>query len=113
MKKTGVKKVAATPKSVPPKAEKKTGALPVGKTTHQTRATFILNLLIQNRKDKAPDSALLAKAQKEFSADLVPGPSGTFTIAHQRGVANKDRVLGRRGLKKTEPEFVKYPEKEA
>ncbi len=111
VKKTGVKMVAAAPKSVPPKAEKKAGTLPLGKTAHQTRATFILNLLIQNRKDKLPDSDLLAKAQKEFGADLVPGPSGTFTIAHQRGVANKDRMLGRRGLKKTDAEFVAYPEK--
>jgi hypothetical protein len=69
--------------------------------------------LIQNRKDKAPDSALLAKAQKEFSDELVPGPSGTFTISHQRGVANKDRLLGRRGLKKTDAEFVEYNDKEA
>jgi hypothetical protein len=107
------KKVAVTPKSVPPKAEKKAGVLPVGKTTHQTRATFILGLLIQNRKEKLSDAVLLAKAKKEFSDELVPGPSGTFTIAHQRGVANKDRVLGRRGLKKTEPEFVKYDDKGA
>jgi hypothetical protein len=111
-KKGDVKKVAATPKSVPPKSEKKAGTLPLGKHSKQTRAMFILNLLIQNRKEKLPDAALLAKAQKEFSTDLVPGPSGTFTIAHQRGVANKDRVLGRRGLKKTDAEFVGYDEKE-
>ena len=110
-KKNGKKTI--TPKSVPPgkekvKTEKKAGTLPVGKTTKKTRAAFILDLLIQNRKDKLSDAALLVKAQKEFGEDLVPGPSGTFTIAHQRGVANKDRVLGRRGLKKTEAEFVEY-----
>ncbi len=106
MKKTGTKNG-----SVRKIGAKKAGVLPVGKTTKKTRATFILGLLIQNRKEKHPDSILLAKAQKEFSPDLVPGPSGTFTIAHQRGVANKDRELGRRGLKKTDAEFVAYPEK--
>ena len=109
---------AAAKKSVPPKKEKaekvkKEGVLPVGKTTGQTRATYILNLLIANRKEKLPDAGLLAKAQKEFSVELVPGTSGTFTIGHQRTVANKDRILGKRDLKKTDAEFVEYgkPEK--
>ena len=86
----------------------KGSTLPIGKTSKKTRASYILDLLIQNRKEKLPDTALLAKAMKEFDGNLVPGPSGTFTIAHQRGVANKDRLLGKRGLKKTEPEFIEY-----
>jgi|GEM_PF-4679575 len=106
-------------KSVPPKAKKEKVVVspvipqPTGKTSGETRAKFILNLLIANRKEKLSDAELLKKAQKEFSEALIPGESGTFSISRQRYVANKDRENGKRGLKNTDPEFVEYGKKES